>query len=121
MALHITTDVKGIILFKIEHESKYGKFFTYNTPIAKKSKDSDKYITTYVPVILGDNAELNNKAVILVSNGFLTFDKARGRDYVKIFAQEYELLDAGENELPQQINEEYKEIVKSKKVDLDFV
>lgn len=66
-------------------KSEYG----YSTTISKKNQD-EKYERMYVSVQLPKNIELENKTVIEITNGFLSFFKTKdGLSKIKIVVMEF--------------------------------
>lgn len=66
-------------------KSQYG----YSTTISKKNQDGE-YERMYVSVQLPKNIELENKTVIEITNGFLSFFKTKdGLSKIKIVVMEF--------------------------------
>lgn len=94
MGLKITTDERGIKIYRHEKEGRTGKFYTYSTMVSSKDTDGN-YINGFIDVVFKKGVEVNDKAVILVNNAFYIVNEYNGKTYPKLMITDFDVKEEG--------------------------
>lgn len=96
MGLNVTSDDKGIKVYRKDRETKSGgTFATYSLAISSKDA-SGNWINGYMDAKFKKGVEVNNKAKIKINNAFFTVDEYNGKTYPKIFVLDFDVIEQGE-------------------------
>lgn len=91
----ITTNIKGkTMIFKNQQGF-------YSTSISKKNRNNE-WESTYINIGFRKDTNLENKTMIDIKDGWLTFDKYKKQDGTtniafKIFVNDYDVVSQGQN------------------------
>jgi len=98
MGLRISTDDKGVKVFKKVRDTKNGgKFATYCLAVSSKDLEGN-WLNGYIDCCFKKGVEVNNKAVINIKNAFYTVSEYQDKKYTKIFILDFDTIEAGESE-----------------------
>ena len=105
MGLTISTDEKGVKIFRKEHDGQNGKWYTYSMKVASKTMQGE-WLNGYVDCTFKKGIGVNNKAVINIKNAFPTVTKYQEKTYVKWMILDFDVIDNGEAEVPVNTQQE---------------
>lgn len=96
MSLVVTSDDKGIKVFRRDAVSKAGNPYTqYSLSINQKQKDGS-WANGYLPCLFKTGVSVNNKAVIKIKNAFYIVNKYNDSTTLKLMVTDFDVLDEGE-------------------------
>jgi len=121
MGLKLTSDDKGVKIFRKDRDTKNGgKFATYSMSISSKTMDGE-WVNGYADCLFKKGVEVYNKAVIKINNAFPTVNEYNGNRYVKWFILDFEVI--GQGEAPAEVpnDDSFMVIPDSELVELPFM
>lgn len=123
MGLKITTDDKGVKIYRKDRDTKNGgKFATYTMGVSSKTLDGT-WLNGFVDCFFKKGVEVNNKAVIKINNAFPTVTEYNDKKYTKWMILDFEIIDEGEKvvEVSNQDIEEFLTIPEGIDEELPFI
>ena len=95
MGLTLTSDERGVKVYRKDKTSKNGNAYTTYS-IMTSTKDGDEWINGFLDVVFKKGTEITNKTVIKIEEAFPLVSQYEGKTYIKWFIKEYKVLAAGE-------------------------
>lgn len=94
MAFKITTDDKGIRVFRKDREYSGGTFATYFTKVSSKDKDGN-YKDAFLDLQFRKGVSLNHKAEIIINNAFFVTSEYKDNVKIKLMVMDFDVKDEG--------------------------
>lgn len=91
----ITTNEKGVKIKRQEQSYNGGSFATYSVMVYTKETNGD-FTVGYIPCQFKKGTDLADKTRIKINNAFYTCNKSNNRVFVKLFINDYEVLESGD-------------------------
>ena len=87
------------MIFRNEHESREGTWYTYTTGVSSKKQDGT-YVNAYMPVRFKKGIVVDNKSKIDIKNGFFTvreYTTSGGelRKVIEMMITEFDIVEGG--------------------------
>lgn len=95
MGFKITTDDKGILVFRKDKEWQGGSFPVYSTSVSSKNKN-DEYVKAYVDLKFKKGTDLANNTTIKIKDAFPVVDEWNDNKKISYFVTDYEVIKEGE-------------------------
>lgn len=96
MGLSISTDGKPVKVIVKEKTYDGGSFKTYSIMVSSKDRD-DEWKNGFIDAVFPKGTDLQNKAKITIKKAFPVVSEYKGKTYVKIYVQEFEVAEDGES------------------------
>jgi len=121
MGLKISTDDKGVKIYRKDRDTKNGgKFATYCMGVSSKTMDGT-WVNGFVDCLFKKGVEVNHKAVIKINNAFPTVNEYNGNKYVKWFILDFEVIEDGEKPVEPPKDEDFMTVPEFADGELHFV
>lgn len=96
MGLTITTDDKGIKIYRSDKVSKAGNnYTTYCIKVASKDKDGN-WQNAFIDVSFKKGVSVNNKADIKIKNAFYTVNSFNGNNTLRLIITDFDVIGNGD-------------------------
>jgi len=95
MALKITTDEKGIMVFRDDK----GQYPSYYYSVSRKN-DKDEYESCYRPIRFKKGVEVQNKTIVAINSAFESFNIGKdGKKYPYLMVTDFSVMGEPEPEI----------------------
>lgn len=91
MGLKITTDDKGVRIWRVDKVSSNGNPYTrYFTKVS--SRDGDEWVSAFIDVLFPKGTNIADKTDILIKDAFYLVSKYQDKTSMKLYIKEWEVF-----------------------------
>ena len=95
MGLKVTTDDKGVRIWRVDKVSSNGNPYTrYFTKVS--SKDGDEWVSAFIDVLFPKGTNIADKTDILIKDAFYLVSKYQDKTSMKLYIKEWEVVGAAQ-------------------------
>lgn len=91
----VTTDDKGVKIYRKDRQTQNGTFATYSMMISSKLQDGS-WLNGFIDCRFKKGVEVANKSKIKINNAFYTCNEYNGKVYTKLIITDFDVLEGGE-------------------------
>lgn len=96
MGLKITTDDKGVMIFRQDKTSQSGTPYTqYSMGVSSKDTNGE-WVNGFVECGFKKGVEVPNKSKISINNAFYTVNEYNSKKYYKVMITDFNILESGQ-------------------------
>ena len=96
MGAKLITDDKGVKVIRKDKTSKAGNPYTTYALMVSSKDTQGNWHNGFIECNFRKGVEVNNKAVIKITNSFPVVDEYNGKTTTKIFVLDFEVLNSGD-------------------------
>lgn len=91
MGLKITTDDKGVRIWRVDKVSSNGNPYTrYFTKVS--SKDGDEWVSAFIDVLFPKGTNIADKTDILIKDAFYLVSKYQDKTSMKLYIKDFSVM-----------------------------
>jgi len=95
MGLKITTDDKGVKIYRNDKTTSNGmSFATYSIMVS--TKKGDEYINSFIDVMFPKGTELANKVTINIKDAWFMVSEYKDKRYTKLYVKDFDIMTDGD-------------------------